>query len=110
MAFDILFSSNHDSIMDLSQSNISNIIPGRFLNTLDIQCVFTGTPTGTFSVETSDDKVNWDELNIDSKEAIGSGDTHSFHINVISAMFYRVVYNYVSGTGSCTVMPVGKVI
>lgn len=74
------------------------------------QIVYTGSPTGTFGVEVSNDETTWQELTLSAAiAATGSGDNH--FIDVESACkFVRLVYTFSSGTGSLDVKLTAKSI
>jgi len=69
--------------------------------TIGIHIVFTGTPTGTFTVEASNDEVDW--VNLPFTEgailAAGSGDSHALTLKEYPYEFVRVVYTFTSGSG-----------
>lgn len=90
-------------------SAISNI---QFLDNIGFQLHFTGTPTGTFSVEISANYAqdsqgvvtnvgNWVALNLSSSPAASgaAGDIY-LDLNQLSAPWIRVKYTFASGTGT----------
>lgn len=71
-----------------------------------IQLVWTGTPTGTFKVQESNDNTNWTDVN--SATASAAGSAASAIINAINCQtkYIRVLYTNASSTGvigACTV-------
>lgn len=72
----------------------------------NIQLAFSGSPVGTFKLQSSADVteveselVNWDDIP-DSSQAISAAGTHTWNINA-RYKWIRVVYTRSSGTGSC---------
>jgi len=62
---------------------------------------FTGTPTGTFTIEWSNDDINWYALDFGSTiSAVGAAGNHKIDINLITFKFLRVVYTRTGGVGS----------
>ena len=98
-----------DMSQSLITSKISNI---EFLDNIGIQLVWTGTPTGTFSVELSvdyqqDQQGNvlnagtWTPMTFSSTPvASGAAGNIYIDINQISAPWMRVKYTKTSGTGT----------
>lgn len=98
-----------EELLDLSASCASQGLPyGRHYRGFSIQIVWTGTPTGDFTIETTTDDTNWDPLEIQKASADGSGSSHTFRINLVSNVTYRVKYTRVSGTGTCTMKVTGS--
>lgn len=74
------------------------------------QLVWTGTPTGTFTIEISNDEVSWIDVPLDTAiTAAGSADQAFIDLET-AAKFTRVVYTRSSGTGTLNVHIVGKSI
>lgn len=68
-----------------------------------IQGSYTGTPTGDFSIEVSNDGSTWDAVSLTSAPA-ASGAAGTFAIDLTTNFpVFRVKYTRVSGTGSLTV-------
>lgn len=84
--------------------------------------VLTGTPTGEFKVQVSADHEeqngvvtatgNWVDLTLSPTATVTSGSPTSIYVdlNQLSALYLRVVYTRSSGTGTCDVWAVGKMI
>ncbi len=70
----------------------------------DIQCKWTGTPTGTIAVQISLDPTNlgWETVVFSPTpdQPSGSSGSNYFTLNQTSASYVRLVYTRVSGTGS----------
>ena len=73
---------------------------------LSIQLVFTGSPVGIFSLQSSNDEYgkvggpsNWVEIPGSAISISAAGD-HTWNFSSISFNFLRVVYTRTSGTGS----------
>lgn len=100
----------------------SKVINTQFLNEAYLQLLFTGTPTGTFTVETSGDYVpddefrtsppnagNWDALDLGTTlSATGAAGTISIDITLSAVPYLRVVYTRTSGTGTLNAKISGK--
>lgn len=72
-----------------------------------IQAVFTGSPVGTFTIQSSNDQTNWDTIS-GSSVAISAAGSQSWNICNIGYPYLRVVYTRTSGSGSLTVTGFGK--
>jgi hypothetical protein len=82
----------------------------QYLDRVGYHIVFTGSPTGTFSVEVSNDDTNYVEVTLTTAiTASGSGDTAYIEVES-AAPFVRLKYTFSSGTGSLTVTLTGKSI
>jgi hypothetical protein len=70
----------------------------RYLDDIGVQLTWTGTPTGTFSVNVSTDKINWVPLTL-PQSPVASGAPGSIYIDIfaLSAPYIQVTY---SGTGA----------
>lgn len=90
-----------------------------WLDNVGIQLIFTGTPTGTFSVEVSNDYATENGTPIDSGTwtaiSFGSAPTAGgaagniyLDINQLSAAYVRVVYSPTSGSGTLDAYITGK--
>lgn len=86
-----------DMSADITQTTYTNI---QYLDNIGIQLNFTGTPTGTFEVQVSADKVNWVSLTLDPiPVAAGAADNIYIDITQNSAPYIRVHYTFTSGVG-----------
>ena len=107
---------------DMSQPSLtSTIIDTRGLHALALQFVFTGTPTGTFTVQGSLDYCmdnvhtpnagTWTALNIDPAP-VASGASGNILIDLVAfgAPYIQVIYTSSGGAGTLNVMASGKVI
>lgn len=84
----------------------------QYLDNCLIQLNFTGTPTGTFSVQVSADYArddqgnvtnagNWVPLTLSpSPSAAGAANQIIIDMNEMPAPYLRVVYTFTSGTGT----------
>lgn len=100
----------------------SRAINTQFLNEAYLQLVFTGTPTGTFVVETSGDYVpddefrtsppnagTWDALDLGTTlSATGAPGSISVDITLSAVPWLRVRYTSTSGTGTLNAKISGK--
>lgn len=97
---------------DMSASITSGATNIQFLDNVGAQLHFTGTPTGTFSVEVSMDHEqdsqgavsvagNWVALPLSpSPVASGAADDIYIDMNQLSAPWIRLKYTRTSGTGT----------
>lgn len=84
--------------------------------------VYTGTPTGTFNVQVSNDYTlnsagavqnagHWETLTLSSAvTASGSADNSFIDVRGTAAAWIRLVYTPSSGSGSLNVVVAGKVV
>ena len=85
-------------------------IPVWSLDNLDFQAVWTGTPIGVFSVQVSEDGINWDTLPLTPAIGPGGGPGHATaDLSVVGAPYVHFVYTSGSGTGTLVVTAFGKV-
>ena len=97
----------------IAAGDMSGTITGSTLDIWDIdlmsfQIDYTGTPTGTFSVEVSNDEATWTELTLSTAVlAAGSADNHFIDCET-SARYIRLKYTFTSGTGSLDAKSFGK--
>lgn len=107
---------------DMTQATItSDVTDIRYLDNISIQCIFTGTPTGSFALEGSLDyyKINgavqntgtWTPITLSSTPAAsGSAGNILLDLNQLSFPYIRIVYTKTSGTGTLNVYISGKAI
>lgn len=107
---------------DMSQATItSSVTDIRYLDNVSIQCIFTGTPTGSFALEGSLDylRVNaqvtnsgtWTPITLSSTPAAsGSAGNILLDLNQLSFPYIRIVYTKSSGTGVLNVYISGKAV
>ena len=89
-------------IVDGDMSSNITSSPTNILHTDRVGCqlTWTGTPTGSFSVEVSNDMTTWITLTL-STSITASGSADSAFIDVESAAkFVRIKYAATSGTGT----------
>lgn len=92
----------------ITQTTPTNI---QFLDNIGVHFIFTGTPSGTFSIEVSNDDSNWAAITLPSTPtASGSGDNIYVDLNQLSAAWLRVKYTRSSGTGTLNVYLTAKEI
>lgn len=103
----------------MATSFISPIMSVQFLDNLMIQIVSTGTPTGSFAIQGSNDynkdvsplTVNWINLPLSGTPTLsGSPDSIDIQMTQLASPFIRVVYTATSGAGSCSIWLAGKEI
>lgn len=62
---------------------------------------WTGTPTGTFEIQWSNDGQNWYALDFGSTiSAAGAAGNHKIDINLITFKYLRPVWNFTAGVGT----------
>lgn len=90
----------------MAASITSDAVPLQFEDNPDIQCVWTGTPTGTLAVQISLDPTNlgWQTVTFSPTpdQPAGSSGSNYFSLNQTSAAYIRLIYTRVSGTGTLT--------
>jgi hypothetical protein len=84
------------------------------------QPVFTGTPTGAFKLQISNDgsngalpetpftPTNWTDLASPTASASGAAGNAALTATGVYSVWIRLVYTFTSGTGSLTVRACGK--
>lgn len=107
------------AIVDYSEyivaGDMSGTITGPSTNILytdraGFQIVYTGSPTGSFSIEVSNDETTWQAVALSTGvSAAGSADNHFIDVETASK-FIRLVYTFSSGTGSLNVHITAKSI
>jgi hypothetical protein len=95
---------------DMSAASITSpTIPFLGIDNINIQCVWTGTPTGTFAINVSLDGTNWTALTISpSLSAAGSASNFDLDLNQLGAAYFQVVYTKSGSTGTLNCMSYGK--
>ena len=89
------------SSADMSGTLTSQSVPVQYESNIGIQLVFTGSPTGTFTVQASNDNLNWETMTFSEGaiSASGSGSSHALSVKGFGFKWIRVVYTFSSGTG-----------
>lgn len=78
----------------------SSSVGVNYLDNVAIDLRWTGTPTGTFVVESSLDDSIWSELDFGSPiSASGAAGDHQIYINQAPFYYLRVKYTNASGNG-----------
>lgn len=96
---------------DMSSDVISEPTDIRWLDNMVMYIDFIGTPTGTFSAETSPDKVSWYALNlVPTPVASGVAGNHRIDMNQLPDPYIRTKYTRTSGSGTLNVKIAGKLI
>jgi hypothetical protein len=102
------------SSTDMSANITSNAIWLGHIANFAIQLTFTGSPTGTFKLQASNDEgandlkladasiTNWTDVD-GSDQAITEAGNHMWNVQNCGYRWVRVVYTFTSGTGSITV-------
>lgn len=78
------------------------------INGFSFQAIYTGTPTGTFTIECTNDTPTggstvWVTVDGSSYSNVGAG---SYMWNLINQFYYfaRIKYTFISGTGTLSVV------
>jgi len=110
---------------DMSQTSLTSEITSiQGVDNIAYQFVFTGTPTGTFTIEVSADYApgtgpnsepansgHWDTLPITpALVAVGADGSVFVDLNQMGAPYIRAVYTKTSGTGSLNIFITAKAI
>ena len=97
---------------DMSGNLISASTDIRWMDNLVLYISYTGTPTGTFSVQVSpDNNSSWyDLLLTPAPVASGSGGAMRIALNELPDPYIRLKYTATSGAGSLTTTIAGKMI
>lgn len=108
---------------DMSLASLTSLPTNiQFLDNVCFQLVWTGTPTGTFSIQGSlthqqDSLGNvsnvgtWDNISLSpAPVAVGSAGDILIDMNQLSFPWIRVVYTKTSGTGTLTATVGGKML
>lgn len=83
----------------------------RWLDNIVLYMSWTGTPTGTFTVQVSPDNTTWFNLNLTPPAtAAGSGGTHRVALTQLPDPYIRAIYTASTGSGSLNVKIAGKMI
>ena len=111
MAYNLLKPVKIFTAADMSGNLISAVVEIKNQDNIGVQLHWTGTPTGSFSVQISSDHEqdingnvqvpgNWVSLPLNPAiSASGSGDDAYVDLNQLSAQYMRVTYTAVSGSG-----------
>ena len=95
---------------DMSSNVISPSTNILYMDRVGYAISYDGTPTGTFSVEISNDEINWQALTLSTGiSAAGSADNHFIDVET-AAKYVRLVYTAGSGSGSLQVHVTAKSI
>jgi hypothetical protein len=74
------------------------------------QIVWTGSPTGDFTVEISNDATTWTEMTLSTPVAAAGSADNAFIDCESAAKYIRLVYTRTSGTGTLNVHITAKSI
>lgn len=120
MAYNLLRPVTLFSAQSMASSLTSTAVEVKNQDNVGFQLHWTGSPTGTFSVQVSSDHMqdiegnitvpgNWITLPLSPGiVASGAPDDAYIDLNQLSAQYVRVVYTAASGTGSLTAIAVAK--
>jgi len=88
---------------NMSGNLTSQNVELEFMDNIGIHVVWTGTPTGTLSVQISLDPTNlgWVSIPFTSPtQPSGSGGSDYFEVNQSTAAYVRLIYTAASGSGT----------
>lgn len=91
---------------DMSQSTLSSdIINVQYLDNVGLEVTWTGTPTGTITVEGSVSNSNYYSLTFNPTltQPAGSSGGYLINLNQFPFVYYYVKYTRSSGTGTLNV-------
>lgn len=120
MSYNLLLPVTMVSSVSMATSITSSVLEIKEQDNVGIQMIWTGTPTGTFSVQVSINyqrDINGNVTNAGTWTSIplspaiaaaGSADNAYVDLNQLSAPYIRVVYTRSSGTGTLNVLGIGK--
>lgn len=98
----------HVDAEDMSSNITSASIECRNMEFMTFQFIFTGTPTGTFTVEASLDGTNWTALGLATISASGAAGNHLVDLYNVNYQYIRTKYTASSGSGSLDVWYKGR--
>lgn len=107
--------------VSLATNQTSSGIHTQYIDNIGVQFVWTGTPTGAFGIDVSNNATlnpngtvsggTWTPLVLTSPNAplaTGAAGDGFIDLNQTGAAFIRVTYISTSGTGTCTATLTGK--
>jgi len=105
----------------LTANQTSTVTDIRYLDNISIQLIATGTPTGTFAVQISNDYLasngtvvnagTWNALTLPSTPTLSGAASNIFlELNQLGGAYIRVVYTFSAGTGTLNGYITGKAI
>lgn len=81
----------------------------QFLDDIAYQAIWTGTPTGTLTIEASLDNSNWATITTTfTSNPAGSASNSVANVPTAGYSYLRVKYTRTSGTGTLTIYVAGK--
>lgn len=95
---------------DMSQASItSDAIGIASLDNINIQCIWTGTPSGTFEVDVSLNSTTWNALP-PAPTATGAAGSFTLDLNQLGSYYFRLVYTKSGSTGTLNCKAYGKIL
>lgn len=120
MAYNILAPVHIISAVSMGATITSNAVEIKLQDNIGVQLIWTGTPTGDFSIQVSNNHLedingnikvagNWTAITL-SPTVPAEGASGDAYINIteIAAPYIRIVYTRTSGTGTLDAYVVGK--
>lgn len=106
----------------MSQATLTSAVTSvQYLDNISVQAIWTGTPTGTITLQGSLDYARdsygnvtnsgtWDTFVSATNQPAGSAGSNLFDLNQLSFPYIRLLYTKVSGTGVLNVYVGGKMV
>lgn len=94
--------------MATNQTSIESDVT--YLDNMGIGMVWTGTPTGTFSIEAKVGESPWQDIGLTGITAAGAAGEHVINLNQLPFNKIRIVYTATSGSGSLTAYGLAKMV
>lgn len=87
---------------DMSSNITSPVTDISYMDNVGIELVFTGTPSGTFYVEASNDGATFTAMDFGSPGPLASGSASSIILNIQQCPYRQLRVRYVRSSGSGT--------
>jgi hypothetical protein len=95
---------------DMSGNLTSSVTDIQYMDNICMELVWTGTPTGSFSVEGSLTGDNWIAISLTPSAPSGSAGSALLDMNQLSFPKIRIVYTATSGSGTLNAWIGGKML
>lgn len=95
---------------DMSGNLVSIESDVSHLDNMGIGMVWTGTPTGTFSIEAKVGESPWQDIGLTGITTTGVAGEHVINLNQLPFNKIRISYTATSGSGTLTAYGVAKMV